>query len=78
MLGRSAMHPRSDSSRSTREEVVLMPVDPVCGMAVQEETAVAKSRFEGVTYFFCSEGCKQRFDQSPARFIARADGDGDT
>lgn len=55
-----------------------MPVDPVCGMAVQEETAVAKSRFEGVTYFFCSEGCKQRFDQSPARFIARADGDGDT
>jgi Cu+-exporting ATPase len=37
-------------------------VDPVCGMTVDPATAAASSHFEGKTYFFCSLGCKAKFD----------------
>ena len=45
--------------------------DPVCGMAVDPEQARADGlilEVAGVTHFFCSEGCKQQFQQDPSRF----------
>ena len=36
--------------------------DPVCGMQVNEETAADNSVFEGNHYYFCSAGCKKKFD----------------
>jgi Cu+-exporting ATPase len=43
--------------------------DPVCGMEVQIEGAQLTSQLEGVTYYFCSRGCKLDFDEDPARYL---------
>jgi len=43
-------------------------VDPVCGMQVEEQTAAGRSEHEGRTYYFCSAGCKEKFDQDPERY----------
>ena len=42
--------------------------DPVCGMKVDEKMAAAKSSYEGATYYFCSETCKNQFQAAPERF----------
>ncbi len=43
-------------------------VDPVCGMQVDEQTATGRSEHEGRTYYFCSAGSKEKFDQDPERY----------
>ncbi|HEV2041704.1 MAG TPA: YHS domain-containing protein, partial [Casimicrobiaceae bacterium] len=43
-----------------------MATDPVCGMQVDERTAAGSSVFEGRNYYFCSAGCKKKFDANPA------------
>ena len=40
-----------------------MARDPVCGMYVDEETAVYKTVVDGKTYYFCSEQCLRTFTQ---------------
>ena len=46
------------------------PVDPVCGMHVDEETAAAKTDYKGETYYFCAVGCKERFEENPDKFVS--------
>ncbi len=41
-------------------------VDPVCGMTVDPATAAGTSEREGVRYYFCSPGCKAKFDAGGA------------
>jgi putative ABC transport system ATP-binding protein len=41
-------------------DVVTMATDPVCGMSVERERAVAAER-DGETFFFCSRGCREEF-----------------
>src|SRR5205807_615291 len=36
--------------------------DPVCGMTVEREKAAGRSERDGETFFFCSLGCKKKFD----------------
>ena len=45
--------------------------DPVCGMEVDEQQAKGKSEYQGKTYYFCSTGCKQRFDQNPQQYAGK-------
>lgn len=40
-----------------------MARDPICGMYVDETTATIKSFKYGKNYYFCSEGCKEQFDE---------------
>lgn len=40
----------------------LQAVDPVCGMTVDPERAAGKSERGGEIYYFCSKGCKEKFD----------------
>ncbi|MBU6221568.1 MAG: heavy metal translocating P-type ATPase [Planctomycetes bacterium] len=37
-----------------------MAKDPICGMTVDEQTARSAVR-DGVTHYFCSEGCRKKF-----------------
>ncbi len=46
-----------------------MPIDPVCGMEVSEEDAVATSDYKGQTYYFCSQDCKDTFDEDPEVYL---------
>jgi len=39
--------------------------DPVCGMTVDPASALHAER-DGKTFYFCSEGCQQKFLASPA------------
>src|SRR3954449_4830131 len=47
--------------------------DPVCGMDVAPETAAAKSSYEGQDYYFCSKGCRAKFDAVPADYLQPAE-----
>lgn len=42
-------------------------------MDVDERTAAATSEYEGDTYYFCSEECKQKFDADPESYVSRTD-----
>src|SRR5882672_9019069 len=46
-----------------------MAIDPVCGMQVDERTAAGSSVFEGSNYYFCSPGCKKKFDANPSAYV---------
>ncbi|WP_435320341.1 MaoC/PaaZ C-terminal domain-containing protein [Haloarchaeobius sp. TZWSO28] len=47
-----------------------MPIDPVCGMDV-EGADTEPVRFEGETYAFCSEDCRELFQTAPAEYVYR-------
>src|SRR5512144_1795252 len=44
-------------------------LDPVCGMAVDLQTAKHRATFDGVDFAFCSASCKSRFEAEPARYV---------
>jgi Cu+-exporting ATPase len=43
--------------------------DPVCKMNVDESKAAATAKYEGKTYYFCSESCKVRFAEKPTEYV---------
>ncbi len=47
-------------------------MDPVCGMEVDSGQAAGSSEHEGKTYYFCSQGCKTKFDTNPQDFTKSA------
>jgi putative intracellular protease/amidase/YHS domain-containing protein len=44
--------------------------DPVCGMEIKKSDL--KADYQGTTYYFCMESCRQRFLKSPAAFLGPA------
>ena len=55
-----------DRCSETSAEVVK---DPVCGMQVDPAKAAGQSQYQGLTYSFCSLGCKRKFDLNPVQYI---------
>ena len=43
-------------------------VDPVCGMKVDPSSARNKIDHDGKTFYFCSEGCRTKFEAEPAKY----------
>ena len=39
--------------------------DPICGMTVDQATALHVER-DGKTFYFCSDRCQQKFQSTPA------------
>ncbi len=50
--------------------------DEVCGMDITPEEAVAKTDFQGTTYYFCAERCLLRFEEHPGWYVAIKPGSG--
>jgi membrane fusion protein, copper/silver efflux system len=49
-----------------------MSVDPVCGMEVDELRAKATGKasvYQGKTYYFCAEECKEQFEKEPRKYL---------
>jgi hypothetical protein len=46
--------------------------DPVCGMQVQVVNAPAIARYDGASYYFCSDHCQHRFTAGPGRYAVPA------
>lgn len=54
---------------STRRETAT---DPVCGRKIKPYHAAATVICQGVTYYFCSDTCHQRFTWNTSAFLAPA------
>ncbi|WP_186420104.1 heavy metal translocating P-type ATPase [Bosea sp. CS1GBMeth4] len=48
--------------------------DPVCGMDVDPATTPHRSEHGGASHYFCSAGCKAKFDAAPAAYAASVPG----
>ena len=46
----------------------ILAKDPVCGMSVERAAARHLVRREGVSFYFCSERCRTRFEAAPDTF----------
>jgi Cu+-exporting ATPase len=57
-----------DTPNTQAQQNATTAIDPVCGMDVNPATAAGSSTYEGKTYYFCSIGCKRRFDDDPQSF----------
>lgn len=60
--------PDTDGSPANKS-VPAKAIDPVCGMDI--ETAGARtSAHDGKVYYFCSQNCREKFEASPAAYLA--------
>lgn len=50
--------------------VARIEVDPVCHMQVRVEADTPHADFDGGTYFFCCEHCRDRFVKAPPVFLS--------
>jgi Cu+-exporting ATPase len=64
------MEHKHPSSTNLAEATSLLAKDPVCGMSVDPATAKHRAEHGGMTYYFCSAGCRRKFVTDPARFVA--------
>jgi P-type Cu+ transporter len=44
--------------------------DPVCGMTVDPQKTQHRAIHSAIDYFFCSSGCRTKFEADPARYLA--------
>ncbi len=54
------------------EIIVAMHTDPICGMQVDDQKAAGQSEHQGQTYYFCSQGCKRKFDENPEQYVGQS------
>ncbi len=47
-------------------------IDPVCGMTVKPGAGKPTHDHDGVTYHFCSDGCRKKFAADPDRYLNKA------
>jgi Cu+-exporting ATPase len=45
-------------------------VDPVCGMKVNPDTTAHRTELDGQPFFFCSAGCKAKFEADPQKHLS--------
>ena len=45
--------------------------DPVCGMEIEKSEAKFTHEHNGETYYFCMEGCKEKFVDNPEKYIKK-------
>ena len=45
-----------------------MTKDPVCQMNLEESKAASTVTYQGKTYYFCSQGCRIKFDKNPEQY----------
>jgi xanthine dehydrogenase accessory factor len=70
LLGEMVALAAARRGRLPAEDVdVAGQVDPVCGMSVDPATAAASTEHDGSRYWFCSGGCRRRFEADPAAFL---------
>jgi xanthine dehydrogenase accessory factor len=48
-----------------------LATDPICGMTVTADASGRPLTRDGVTYYFCSGGCRQAFEKDPAAHVKR-------
>ena len=59
-------HSHGDGATETPDRVR----DPVCGMMVDPHKTPHRHQHAGHTYYFCSAGCRSKFSDNPAKYLA--------
>lgn len=54
-----------------KEEKPVCTVDPVCNMDLESQHGKFMYDFEDVTYYFCSELCKEEFARQPGKYAKK-------
>ena len=62
---------QDDGAEPRHAKETVMEKCPVCGMEVNPKAAPAKTQYEGRTYYFCSQECKEEFEKNPQRFAGQ-------
>jgi Cu+-exporting ATPase len=65
-------HSNHSSATPTPGNPDATAIDPVCGMTVKLNAGKPSFAYNGVTYHFCSNGCRARFEGDPQTYVARA------
>jgi protein SCO1/2 len=52
----------------TRDGAAVAVQDPVCRMKIKQNGAAARADYQGKTFYFCSDLCRDQFIQDPARY----------
>jgi putative ABC transport system ATP-binding protein len=55
------------------KDMVEMALDPVCNMSVDRNSAPASTVWNGITYFFCANGCREDFLKDPEKYLSMED-----
>ena len=50
--------------------------DTVCKTQVDDADASGQSDYEGLTYYFCDQDCKDKFDADPQDYMTEPEGSG--
>jgi YHS domain-containing protein len=58
----------SGFTQQANEDTVTCPVS---GKVMKKSEAKATFEYEGKTYYFCCEGCKEKFAQDPEKYIQK-------
>jgi xanthine dehydrogenase accessory factor len=61
----------ADTTRASADGTTAEATDPVCGMTVPAGPSALSHEHEGVTYYFCCAGCRQRFSTEPAAYVKK-------
>jgi len=56
---------------AVQEKTEEMVKDPICGMTFKKAEAKASFEYKGTTYYFCNQGCKDKFAQDPEKFLQK-------
>jgi Cu+-exporting ATPase len=59
--------PMTHHHESPTDDATLV-TDPVCGMTIDPKTAATTREHAGTTFYFCSNGCAEKFDADPHRY----------
>jgi len=58
--------------KALQDDAAQKVKDPVCGMIVDPHTTTHRAEHNGHPYYFCSNGCRAKFEADPARYLEAA------
>jgi xanthine dehydrogenase accessory factor len=67
-LPRAAVTPGAQAAEAT---LAAEATDPVCGMTVTADVSGRPLEHGGVTYYFCSGGCRRAFEKGPGAYLKK-------
>ncbi|HKE00984.1 MAG TPA: YHS domain-containing protein [Planctomycetota bacterium] len=63
--------PRPTDDRPVAEDPVCLYYGDLPCVRVHVDASTPRTTYKGVTYYFCAEDCREKFERDPERFIAK-------
>ena len=62
-----------ETQRHAHKKAEDTSIDPVCGMKMKTSEAKATYDYNGKTYYFCQDECKEKFVKNPEEYVKKAE-----